>query len=89
MPEEKRKEIWDDGVHFTEKGYDLMGDIIAERLVELISEIYGAQKAAAKPLRVDLKIRNLDSMSEVEVQQVEERKLRSGRVLVREVKAAG
>jgi lysophospholipase L1-like esterase len=35
MPEARRKEIWDDGVHFTPEGYDLMGSIIANRLMEL------------------------------------------------------
>ncbi|TVY85452.1 hypothetical protein LSUE1_G000153 [Lachnellula suecica] len=37
MTEEERRDIWDDGVHFTEKGYDLMGSVIAERLSEIIS----------------------------------------------------
>lgn len=85
MPEEKRKEIWDDGVHFTEKGYDLMGDIIAGRLVELISEINVAGKKAQKPLKVELKSRSLESTGAVEKRQVEGRKLRSGRVVGREL----
>lgn len=82
MPEGKRNEIWDDGVHFTEKGYDLMGVIIADRLLELIGKIEGVQKVQ-KPLRGDLKIRNLDSAPKI---RQEGRKLRSGRVLVREVR---
>jgi hypothetical protein len=36
MPEEKRGEIWDDGLHFTPRGYDLIGRIIADRILELI-----------------------------------------------------
>jgi hypothetical protein len=36
VPEEKRNEIWDDTVHFTAKGYDLIGTLLAERLTEII-----------------------------------------------------
>uniref|UniRef100_A0A093XWL0 SGNH hydrolase-type esterase domain-containing protein n=1 Tax=Talaromyces marneffei PM1 TaxID=1077442 RepID=A0A093XWL0_TALMA len=36
MDEKRREEIWADGLHFTEKGYDLMGEVIAERLLELL-----------------------------------------------------
>jgi len=82
MPEEKRQKVWDDGVHFTEEGYDLMGEIIAKRLAGLIGEIEGDGKAQ-KPLRSDLKVRNLDSAPET--RQVDGRKPQSGRVLVREV----
>jgi hypothetical protein len=82
MPAERRSEIWDDGVHFTEAGYDLMGEIIAERLIELIGETESVEKVQV-PLKGDLKIRNLGSSPEM--MQVEGRKLRSGRVLVREV----
>lgn len=28
--------IWDDGLHFTPVGYDLMGDVVADRLIELL-----------------------------------------------------
>ena len=35
MPEEERKEIWDDGVHLTKVGYERMGDAIADRLIEM------------------------------------------------------
>ncbi|KAH8690504.1 SGNH hydrolase-type esterase domain-containing protein [Talaromyces proteolyticus] len=38
MDAERRQEIWDDGLHFTDKGYDLMGHLIAERLIELLKE---------------------------------------------------
>jgi hypothetical protein len=37
VPEKWRKEIWDDGTHFTPAGYDLVGKLIAERLAEIIS----------------------------------------------------
>ncbi len=36
--EESRDAIWDDGLHFTEHGYSVMGDHIASRLVELVTE---------------------------------------------------
>ncbi|EPE36622.1 SGNH hydrolase [Glarea lozoyensis ATCC 20868] len=37
LPEKRRNELWDDGVHFTHEGYDLMGNLIGERLVEIIT----------------------------------------------------
>ena len=37
MPDEQRKDIWFDGVHFTEEGYDLVGRTIATRLIEVIT----------------------------------------------------
>jgi hypothetical protein len=36
VPEEKRNEIWDDPVHFTAKGYDLIGTLLAEQITEII-----------------------------------------------------
>lgn len=36
MPEDERKQIWDDGVHLTKAGYERMGDAIADRLIEII-----------------------------------------------------
>ncbi|KUJ11157.1 SGNH hydrolase [Mollisia scopiformis] len=38
MSEEMRKEIWDDIIHFTPKGYDLVGSRIAERLTEILKD---------------------------------------------------
>ena len=38
MDPDKRKKIWDDGLHFKKSGYDLMGDIVAQRLEEIMSE---------------------------------------------------
>ena len=35
MDPDRRKKIWDDGLHFKKPGYDLMGDIIAQRLEEI------------------------------------------------------
>ncbi len=47
IPEDERQEIWDDNVHLTAKGYDLMGRMIAERIVEIIqsNEGHGAKTA--------------------------------------------
>lgn len=32
LSQSKQKELWDDGVHFTAKGYDLFGEIIFEAI---------------------------------------------------------
>lgn len=32
IPEEERDEIWDDGLHFTEAGYQRIGKLIGERI---------------------------------------------------------
>jgi lysophospholipase L1-like esterase len=34
-------EMFDDGLHLTAKGYDLMGSVVGERLVTLIKEEQG------------------------------------------------
>ncbi|CZT00399.1 related to esterase [Rhynchosporium agropyri] len=39
MPIDQRKEIWDDTLHFTVKGYDLIGRLLADRIVQLENEI--------------------------------------------------
>lgn len=36
MPVEERDCIWDDGLHFTELGYEKMGMMVAERLGEIL-----------------------------------------------------
>lgn len=36
MPTRKRTEIWDDALHFTAKGYDLIGTLLAKKLLELV-----------------------------------------------------
>jgi lysophospholipase L1-like esterase len=41
MEEKERDEIWDDGLHFTSKGYERMGEMIAERLIEIIESEKG------------------------------------------------
>ena len=37
MDEAKREVVWDDGLHLKKAGYKMMGDAIAARLVDLIS----------------------------------------------------
>lgn len=32
----ERREIWDDGLHFTPKGYERIGQLVAARLGEII-----------------------------------------------------
>jgi hypothetical protein len=46
--EESRDEIWDDGLHFTEHGYSVMGDHIASRLVDLVTDEVGRQGCVAE-----------------------------------------
>lgn len=36
MDEDLRDQIWDDGLHLTEDGYRMMGDVISSRLFELL-----------------------------------------------------
>jgi hypothetical protein len=36
LPEKKRNELWGDPVHYSPKGYDLVGKLLAERLTKLI-----------------------------------------------------
>lgn len=36
IPDKKRSELWGDPVHFSPKGYDLAGRLLAKRLMELI-----------------------------------------------------
>ena len=49
MAEADRKKYWDDGLHLTPAGYDMMGERIAERLVEIISD--PAIQASSVPVR--------------------------------------
>jgi hypothetical protein len=35
IPDKKRSELWADPVHFSPKGYDLVGRLLAERITEL------------------------------------------------------
>ena len=36
MDEDLRDKIWDDGLHLTMEGYEMMGNAIASRMVELL-----------------------------------------------------
>ena len=36
LSEEMRERIWDDGLHLTKQGYEMMGDAIASKLMELL-----------------------------------------------------
>ena len=36
MDEATREKLWDDGLHLTKEGYDMMGDLIAGRLFEIL-----------------------------------------------------
>jgi hypothetical protein len=47
MDEETRWQMWDDGVHLTIDGYDLMGELIMEALGPMVKQEVGAAAAAA------------------------------------------
>ena len=36
LTEEEQEEIWDDGLHFTPKGYERLGQFVAARLLEIL-----------------------------------------------------
>ncbi len=36
MPEAERAVVWDDGLHFTPKGYKRVGNLLAERLLQIM-----------------------------------------------------
>jgi hypothetical protein len=41
MEAEEREEIWDDGLHLSEKGYERMGRMVGERLVGILNGVEG------------------------------------------------
>ena len=45
MDEAKRDTIWDDGLHLTAKGYEMMGDAIAAHLIKLLQSLGGNQNS--------------------------------------------
>ena len=34
LPEQRRKELFDDGIHLTQAGYEIMGDLVYQALVK-------------------------------------------------------
>ncbi|KAI1007332.1 hypothetical protein K3495_g889 [Podosphaera aphanis] len=40
ISEEERKLLWQDPIHFTERGYDRVGTLVAEQLAEIITATY-------------------------------------------------
>ena len=39
MSDTMRKTMWDDGLHLTADGYEMMGDAIAKKLLELLATV--------------------------------------------------
>ncbi|CZR50408.1 related to esterase [Phialocephala subalpina] len=39
ITEEERKQRWDDNLHFTPEGYEMIGEIVGERLVKILKDI--------------------------------------------------
>lgn len=80
MDEERRKEIWDDTLHFTVKGYDLIGKLLADRIVELVRE-EEQDSREPEPVKGELKKKNAN-IGGVTVQG---KKVRSGRVILGQI----
>lgn len=91
MSPEERKKIWDDGTHFTAKGYDLIGRLIAERITEIIEGtrtegILSAEGEKQTALRKTSVEREKPHMKEINSADGPEGKtLRSGRVVMNQV----
>lgn len=93
MPEKKRKVFWDDGVHFTEKGYELMGKLVAKKLVATVSAERGwdaVEEGANVDEKTELKRRDAMVAQKRKLPlkeptgkgaDVRRRKLRKGRVV--------
>lgn len=80
MDEERHKEIWDDMLHFTVKGYDLVGNLLADRIVELVREAEQDSREP-EPVKGELK-KNNPNIGGVIVQG---KRLRSGRVILGQI----
>ena len=48
MEKAKRDTIWDDGLHLTREGYEMMGDAIAAHLIELLQSLGDAKHNKAR-----------------------------------------
>ena len=48
MDKDARDNIWDDGLHLTKEGYEMMGDAIASRMIELLQACDGPTNANRK-----------------------------------------
>ncbi|KAL9597448.1 MAG: hypothetical protein Q9219_005140 [cf. Caloplaca sp. 3 TL-2023] len=44
MDDALRKKVWDDGLHFKPAGYDLLGDAIADRMLEILQRSHFQEK---------------------------------------------
>lgn len=43
-----RDKIWDDGLHLTKDGYEMMGDAIASRMIELLQSCDNLKNTGTK-----------------------------------------
>ncbi|KAE9372237.1 SGNH hydrolase [Stipitochalara longipes BDJ] len=57
IPEKKRNELWGDPVHYSPKGYDLVGRLLTKRLTELIQAQIAYGDAQNADGRMELKKR--------------------------------
>jgi len=57
MPDEERQIIWEDSVHFTPAGYDRMGNLIADAIVEILGGSQSSSYQPQTPIKPELKKR--------------------------------
>ena len=36
MPEDQRNELWDDGLHFIDEGYNHVGQLVGKHLIDIL-----------------------------------------------------
>ncbi|GAB0143941.1 hypothetical protein EsHS_00004439 [Epichloe bromicola] len=80
LSEEDRAEYWDDGIHLTAKGYDWMGEHIAEGFLVALSSAEQARATAPSQSRQP---RRTDDNAVFEEESGNPRKLSEGYVVVR------
>ncbi len=78
LTEARRREIWHDGTHPNEAGYDIWGSLLGARLKELISGSGDAEEVVQHPL-TELRKRRVEPVAENS--PIEGRVLRSGRTV--------
>lgn len=83
MSEADREKYWDpDGVHFTEAGYDLIGEKVAEGLIKIM-QLEEAQSTEISSIVTDARQRKLIQGMIFEEEQGSPRLLSQGWIVVR------
>lgn len=83
MPKADREKYWDfDGVHFTEAGYDLIGEKVAEGLIKIL-QLEEAQSTEISSIVTDARQRRLIEELIFEEERGNPRLLSQGWIVVR------